>query len=787
MNIHVPRPNSGPGRRWRFKANDRIRIDASYYVHVRSEAGRHVFQRVIDGSIEDFARAFSDEEITQKVKSRTLQVEEGFFSRARNELRFRIQSGVLDDLRPDQARTVLWKAEWISRFLKAHCDSTGEWSPRFRNEDMQIFIEENREAVHRWYIEKIGEPRPPGRAYKDRERKTFDWPSASALRKWMNDFESGECRLEALAPQTDRCGNRHQLSPIVAEIVDQHVKRYCALEQPTMEHIYMDVACDLDRRNRSAIAKAPADADRKLPQKMKVSRSAVRRRIRKTAPYIRELGRFGRDAARMRYAGSGKGLTATRPLQYVMLDDWEADLFALMRQSKVLRHMSKKERSLIPRVRLNVTVAIDICTRCVVGLAVAPVSPSSTTTSTAIRTILSDKTEIAAWAGAESEWDMYGPFTRLITDGGPAMRGKVEDVLRGIGMGHSIPEKNPRKRGHVESFFKGLRQVCAYFAGRSFSNVVERGDYPSELYASLTVEEFHKALIRWIVDIYHQRPHSGLRGLTPYEAWLRECSRSPGFADTPSPETLAVAFGIRREATLDQAGVRVMNLRYWSEELSRLDRMIGGGKVKVRVDPFDVTTAYVLIPKEHRHPAIFGSRHYLAAPCMNLDEGETMMAQVISRYRLERIEAQSAEEDGLATRMAAHRDLYDLGNVSAARLHIPLGGATPDQIQRAIDEIERSERASAGKVNHAAEAMDMSEDAIGFLVTTDESVQPDAPASTDQLINFAADPEEGVPATIEKPSSPIRRAKPAANRKPHSPKGRPPRQRWTNMIGENDE
>ena len=198
-------------------------------------------------------------------------------------------------------------------------------------------------------------------------------------------------------------------------------------------------------------------------------------------------------------------------------------------------------------------------------------------------------------------------------------------------------------------------------------------------------------------------------------------------------------------------------------------------------------TGNVLIPKEHRHPAIFGSRHYLAAPCMNLDEGETMMAQVISRYRLERIEAQSAEEDGLATRMAAHRDLYDLGNVSAARLHIPLGGATPDQIQRAIDEIERSERASAGKVNHAAEAMDMSEDAIGFLVTTDESVQPDAPASTDQLINFAADPEEGVPATIEKPSSPIRRAKPAANRKPHSPKGRPPRQRWTNMIGENDE
>ena len=56
------------------------------------------------------------------------------------------------------------------------------------------------------------------------------------------------------------------------------------------------------------------------------------------------------------------------------------------------------------------------------------------------------------------------------------------------------------------------------WSGRNFSNSVEKGKNDPKERATLTLEDFLFWLVRWIVDIYHDRPHAGLDYLKPREA-----------------------------------------------------------------------------------------------------------------------------------------------------------------------------------------------------------------------------------------------------------------------------
>lgn len=75
-------------------------------------------------------------------------------------------------------------------------------------------------------------------------------------------------------------------------------------------------------------------------------------------------------------------------------------------------------------------------------------------------------------------------------------------------------------------------------SGRTFSNTVERGDYDSVARAALNPEEFCSVLVRYIVDVYHRSPHSGLDGETPLDCWNRLVEK---FGVQPPPTSVAGA------------------------------------------------------------------------------------------------------------------------------------------------------------------------------------------------------------------------------------------------------
>lgn len=73
-------------------------------------------------------------------------------------------------------------------------------------------------------------------------------------------------------------------------------------------------------------------------------------------------------------------------------------------------------------------------------------------------------------------------------------------------------------RGMIERLFRtAIMSLFSHLSGRVFSNVFERGDHPSEERACLTTEQLGYAIVRWVVDIYHNTPHEGLGGLTPLQ------------------------------------------------------------------------------------------------------------------------------------------------------------------------------------------------------------------------------------------------------------------------------
>ena len=119
--------------------------------------------------------------------------------------------------------------------------------------------------------------------------------------------------------------------------------------------------------------------------------------------------------------------------------------------------------------------------------------------------------------------------------------------------------------------------------GRTFNNAQARAGHPSEERACLSAEDIAEILVRYVVDIYHNTPHMGLNGRTPLEQW--EADQQDGnfpLKAAPTSRRKRLAFGLPLERIVQQDGIRVMNVRYHSEQLARWFLKHANTKVELR-------------------------------------------------------------------------------------------------------------------------------------------------------------------------------------------------------------
>lgn len=180
-----------------------------------------------------------------------------------------------------------------------------------------------------------------------------------------------------------------------------------------------------------------------------------------------------------------------------------------------------------------------------------------------------DKTSFARSVGASNSWDQFGIPELIVTDSGPAyISNKFRLACATLGISSDIaPAGWPQGRGHIERCFGSIgSSVLSRLPGRTFSSVAELGDYEFDKETVLDTDDLLQILIRWVVDIYHQKPQKSLNYETPQEAWKRLTRKYPPRQISAHLDKI-VTFGEELSRTVTREGVLVFGVYYNSPEL----------------------------------------------------------------------------------------------------------------------------------------------------------------------------------------------------------------------------
>ena len=211
-------------------------------------------------------------------------------------------------------------------------------------------------------------------------------------------------------------------------------------------------------------------------------------------------------------------------------------------------------------------------------------APSAQTTLQTIDMMLRDKGVWTDVVNPLSAWNQFGTPELVVTDCGTEfMAYDVRVALRDLGIRvENSPAGEPRMRARVERLFRTVgSRLAARMTGRTFSNMMEKGDYDPQAKTALTADDLCHALIRWVVDVYHNTPHDGLGGETPARCWDR-LVETWGVGAPPDLRRRRLALGTHLARTVQTTGITVFGVRYQSEALAKWALHVRDRAVNIR-------------------------------------------------------------------------------------------------------------------------------------------------------------------------------------------------------------
>ncbi|MBK5571178.1 MAG: hypothetical protein I8N66_32885, partial [Ensifer sp. SSB1] len=335
-----------------------------------------------------------------------------------------------------------------------------------------------------------------------------------------------------------------------------------------------------------------------------------------------ELGRDGRETARREWQPEHGGIDVIRPLERIECDDHEIDLQSLLVKVGIWKTLSKADRKKIKRVRLWITAMICVATRCIIALHVSAEPPSLKSAMTALEMSTRDKTDIARRLGCQSPWMQHGTGEMIAVDSAVYFAHRPYRVaVNDMGCDIFLPPAGEASmRGFIERWFHTLsHQMFNYFDGRTWGSIAEKGDYDPEAHANLVADLVAECLIRWLVDCYHNAPHTALNGATPFNRWL-ELSRDHGVQPGPTGALRTHLFGTYVKRVISKKGYRVAGVYFQSKQLQQIRRKSKKTPVLGRVNNHNLDAVSILtengwieVPCVHRELAGVSIWQWLAA------------------------------------------------------------------------------------------------------------------------------------------------------------------------------
>ncbi|CAM3139071.1 Transposon Tn7 transposition protein TnsB [Arthrobacter ulcerisalmonis] len=385
---------------------------------------------------------------------------------------------------------------------------------------------------------------------------------------------------------------------LVREIVR---KQFLTRQKRTLAAVYRDIAA--------------ACRARQLPVP---ARNTVERRIRALNPVEVGRRRGGPNAVRPLQSAGDEVPAISTILEQVQIDHTVIDVIVV----------DERERQPIGRPYL--TVAIDVYSRCIIGMVVTLEAPSAVSVGLCLAHAGTDKRPWLESLGIEAQWPMSGKPRQLHLD--DASEFKSEALRRGCEQ-HGIklayrPPGRPHYGGIVERVIGTAMQQIHELPGTTFSNPVERGRYDSDRKSALTLRELEKWMALAVTS-YHGTVHSTL-GQTPTGRWAEGVAATglPAVASNPTAFLVDFLPVVRR--TLTRTGFVIDHVHYFSNALKPwISRRGTLGPFLIRRDPRDISRIWVLEPKGAHYVEV--PYRTMANPSVSLWEHRHALARLHER------------------------------------------------------------------------------------------------------------------------------------------------------------
>jgi len=278
----------------------------------------------------------------------------------------------------------------------------------------------------------------------------------------------------------------------------------------------------------------------------------------------------------------------------------------------------------LPIGRPYLTVAIDVYSRCIAGFILSLEAPSATSVGLCLTHIAMDKEPWLAINNIDASWSIHGKPNIIYVDNGSDFHSAA--LTRGC-LQHGIQiEYRPLGKAHyggiIERVIGTLMQLIHTLPGTTFSNVTERGTYPSDTKACLTLQELERWLTISITKYYHVRLHKGTNE-TPmqrYKNGLELMRQNKQRLYRPqNGKAFLIDFLPISYRKLRRDGFMLDHITYYSNALRPLiaerERY---GKFLIRRDPRDLSRIYVDLPDQQGYLEV--SYRILSHPAISLFE-----------------------------------------------------------------------------------------------------------------------------------------------------------------------
>ena len=391
------------------------------------------------------------------------------------------------------------------------------------------------------------------------------------------------------------------------------------------------------------------------------SRNTVRSRINRRHPDELIRRRHGRNAARRLQAVEGRFPEVRQPFDTVQIDHTRVDII-------VVDPFTRQ-----PIGRPWISVAIDVHTRCIVGLCLTLEAPSAVSVGLCLAHAAMDKKPWLERIGVESEWLMAGIPKVIHVDNGADFH---SEALRRGCEAHGIrivyrPVGAPHYGGIVERVIGTFMKRVHTLPGTTFSNTAQRGEYPSERHAAFTLAELEKWFALVITGPYHGEVHSGI-GEPPIMRWHRAVAEAGEPPRVANPRAFLVDFLPVVRRRVQRQGFVIDHIVYFSNAIkpwiAQRDRW---HRFFIRRDPRDLSRIFVLDPEGNHYVEV--PYRSMSQPAITLWEHRRAVERMREQGRRDVdeesifkavCEMRSVAEKAVATTKAARRSV-------ARRSHLP--------------------------------------------------------------------------------------------------------------------